>query len=484
MSCRRTPVVWAVPVLWTLALGLWGLTRQGSVWRDEAATWQVAERSPGEIWRMLANVDVVHGCYYLLMHVVFEWFGAGVVSLRMPSVLAGAVAAGCVAVVGSRLGGVWVGLVAGTAFGLLPAVQFQLQEGRAYALVAAGAAVATLLLVNALQGEGRRWLWAAYGGVVLFAGLLNWLSLMLLAAHAVTLLWCGAGRRVWARWAVASGAAVAGVLPLVLFSRGQAEQVSWIPPLSWQMLIGPTVLVAIGCAGALVDRPRVGRLSVTAVGLPLLVVPQAGLVLVSLVKPLYMDRYVLYSMLGLTLLIGSSLGAAIRTFPKARGWVLAGVLGLATVALLPYSLAKRAPESRVDDVLAVASDVRRLKGDGDAVVFVPAARRDAWLVSPDAFAGLRDVALVEGPRESGTLKGIEAEPGRIRDVLLGERRVLLVTDAKDIARPARAARDRAKAEVLGRYFRVVADEQVRGRRVTVYERLPVGVSVPGGPSGR
>ncbi|WP_075732565.1 glycosyltransferase family 39 protein [Streptomyces acidiscabies] len=468
MPYRRLPVVWVVPVLWTWTFGLWGITRQDSLWRDEAATWQAASRSTGEIWRMLGNIDVVHGLYYLLMHVLFEWFGASVFTLRLPSVAGISVAAGCIAVVGCRLADRWVGLAAGLAFGLLPAVQFQLQEGRSYALVAAGAAVATLLLVNGVRGRGR---WVLYGGVVLVIGLLNWLSLMILAAHLVTLLWCGVGRRVWVRWGVAGALAVVGVLPLVLFSRSQVQQVAWIPPLTWGMLVGPAVLVGIGCAGALVDRPRAGRLSVTAVGLPLLVVPQAGLIGLSLIRPLYMDRYVLFSMLGLALLIGSSLGAAIRTFSKARGVVLAGVVAVAAVALLPYSLAKRAPSSRIDDVLAVASDVQRLKGPGDAVVFVPSDRRDTRSVSPDAFAGLRDIALVRGPEESGTLKGVEAEASRIRDALSVERRVLLVTDAEGVARPARGARDRAKVAVLERDFRVVADEEVRGRRVIVFERL-------------
>ncbi|MHC5904615.1 glycosyltransferase family 39 protein [Streptomyces sp. S6] len=474
MPLRR---VWVPPVLWTVVLGVWGLSRENSVWRDEAATWQVAERPVGEIWAMLGNVDVVHGVYYLFMHVVFEWFGASTTSLRLPSVVGIAVAAGCVAVVGERLADRWVGLAAGMTVGLLPAVQFQLQEGRSYALVAGGAGVATLLVVEELSGRARK---VAYGSVVLVIGLLNWLSLMLLVAHLVTLLWSGAGRKVLVGWAVAAGAATAGVLPLVLFSRGQSEQVAWIPPLTWHMLIGPAVLMAIGCAGALVDRPKAGQLSVAVVGLPLLMVPQLGLIGLSLVQPLYMERYVLYSMLGLALLIGSSLGAAIRTFSKARGWVLAGVLAVATVALLPQSLAKRSPESRVDDVLAVASAVERLKGPGDAVAFLPGDRRDARWVSPEKFEGLRDVTLVATPRESENLKGVEADAERIRAALLGERRVLLVSDAGKGARPARGARDLAKKGVLERYFRVVADERMRGRRVTVYERL----SVPGGPSGR
>ncbi|MEU6481234.1 hypothetical protein ABZ858_31055 [Streptomyces sp. NPDC047017] len=467
-------LVWLVPLVWTWGLGLWGLSRQDSVWRDEAATWQVAQRSTGEIWHMLGNVDVVHGCYYLLMHALFECFGPGTTTLRLPSVLAMGVAAACVGAIGLRLAGLWAGLAGGMALGLLPAVQFYLQEGRPYALVAAGAGISTLLLVTLLQGRGGTARWVAYGGTVLASGLLNWLSLMILPAHLATVAWSRAGRGARIRWAAAAVAATAGVLPLILFSRGQSGQVSWIPPLTWHMLIGPAVLLAIGGVGVPLDRPRAGRLSSASVGLPLLAVPQLGLLGVSLVQPLFLDRYVLFSLLGLALLIGAVIGVAVRAVgarqPRASVWVLPTVIVVATAALLPQSLAKRSPSSRVDDVLAVASHVRRMKEPGNAVLFVPAARRDTRTVSPDAFLGLRDIALAESPEKSGTLKGVEAEPARIRAAMLGQRRVLLVTDATRVAQPVTAATDRTKVSVLRDYFTVTADEQVRGRRVTVYER--------------
>ncbi|MFE9019684.1 glycosyltransferase family 39 protein [Streptomyces sp. NPDC007808] len=474
---RRLPL-WPIPLVWTLALGLWGLSREHSVWRDEAATWQVARRPVADIWHMLGNVDAVHGLYYLLMRGLFVCFGPGTTTLRLPSVLAMAVAAVCVAAVGRRLAGYWAGLAGGLAFGLLPAVQSYLQEGRPYALIAAGAGVATLLLVTVLQGRGRAAYWVAYGGTVAVCGLLNWLSLLILPAHLATLLWTRARRRTWACWAAASTGAVAAVLPLILFSRRQSAQVSWIPPLTWHMLIGPAILLAIGGLGALLDRPRAGRLSIAAVGLPLLAVPQLGLIGLSLVQPLFLDRYVLFSMLGLALLIGAALGTAVRVagprFPRGARWIVPAVVTVAMAALLPLSLAKRSPASRVDDVLAVAADVRRLKKTGDAVVFVPAARRDTALVSPGHFAGLRDVALAESPVASGTLKGKEAEPARIRAAMLAHRRILLVTDVPEVARPLSNKRDEVKTAVLKEHFRVVADEQARGRRVTVYERISGG----------
>ncbi|MEV7425059.1 MULTISPECIES: glycosyltransferase family 39 protein [unclassified Streptomyces] len=472
---RRGLLVRLIPMVWTLALGLWGLSRQHSVWRDEAATWQVARRSTADIWHMLAQIDAVHGLYYLLMRGLFLGFGPGTTTLRLPSVLAMAVAAACVAAIGHRLAGAWAGLGGGLAFGLLPAVQFYLQEGRPYALVTAGAGISTLLLVTVLaDGRGRAARWVGYGSAVLLCGLLNWLSLLILPAHLATLLWSRAGREVWTRWAAASAAAVAGVLPLILFSGGQSEQVSWIPPLTWHMMIGPAVLLTIGGLGALLERPRGGRLSVAAVGLPLLAVPQICLIGLSLVRPLFLDRYVAFSLLGLALLIGVALGVAVRAaaprFPRASAWLLPVVVAVAMVALLPQSLAKRSPSSRVDDVLAVASDVRRLKGTGAAVLFVPAARRDTKSVSPDAFTGLRDIALTATPEASGTLKGVEAEPASIRAAMLTHRRILLVSDAATVAKPVSGRRDRAKLSVLREHFTVVADEQVRGRRVTVYER--------------
>ncbi|WP_217144668.1 glycosyltransferase family 39 protein [Streptomyces sp. AC627_RSS907] len=479
----RTPV-WAVPVLWTVLLGLWGLSRQDSVWRDEAATWLVAQRSTGQIWHTLQHADVVHGLYYLWMHALFSCFGPGITTLRLPSVLAMAAAAACVAVIGRRLGGFRTGLVAGLALALLPAVQFQLQDGRSYALVAAGVGLSTLLLVSLLREPGRTARWAAYGGVVLVGALLHWLSLLVLPAHAVTLIWTRAGRGVWARWAGASAFAVAGVLPLVLYSRGQSGQVAWIPPLTWQTVIAPAVLLSVGGLAALLDRPRAGRLSVAAVGLPLLAVPQLGLIGLSFVQPVFLDRYIAFSQLGLALLIGAAVDAAARAaaprFPRASVWLVPAVVLVAVVALLPQSLGTRSPSSRVDDVLAVADHVRRLHRDGDAVLFVPAFRRDTALVSPGAFTGLRDIALTRSPEESGTLGGVEAEPARIRALTLAERRVLLVTDASLPDGAVPGARDGAKMAVLREYFTVVADERVRGRRVTVYERRPDRTPCPSG----
>jgi len=56
------------------AISLAGAARP-SFWYDEAATISASySRSLGQLWRMLGNVDAVHGLYYVLMHGWFQIF--------------------------------------------------------------------------------------------------------------------------------------------------------------------------------------------------------------------------------------------------------------------------------------------------------------------------------------------------------------------------------------------------------------------------
>ncbi|MFC3576958.1 glycosyltransferase family 39 protein [Streptomyces yaanensis] len=468
----------AAPAGLVLALGLWGITRQNSMWRDEAATWQVTHRSLPEIWQLLGHVDVVHGLYYAFMHMVFEVFGDSLLTLRLPSVLAMAGSAALAADLGARLAGRWSGLGAGLAFALLPTPQVYAQEGRPYAMVTATVALASWLLVAAMHGSRAR-IWSAYAVVVLLGALLNWFSLLALLAHAVTLTLARPHRTIRVRWLLAAGTAVLGALPLVLASQGQSRQVSWIrPPTPGTMcLVAATVLVAGGCA--LLRRARkpagpaplaVGKLSLAAVAVPLCVVPQVMLLAVSLTwRPLYVDRYVLFAQIGLALLLGALITALARSLSTRPTVPLAAVTALAFLALLPVEQHLRSADSRVDDVLAVATVVDAARGQGGAVVFIPSARRDTALVTPGAFVGLRDIALDRSPAASGTLHGIESDPDTTARAMLRERHIVLISDAE--THPAHNARDRAKQRVLREHFVKRSTTIRRGRSITLYERI-------------
>ncbi len=468
-----------VPSLLALGLGLWGITREHSMWRDEAATWQAAHRSLGELAHMVGQADVVHGLYYALMHGVFALFGDSLLTLRLPSVLAAATACGLTGLLGTRLAGHRVGMGAGLALAVVPAVQEQAQEGRSYALVLALVVLETWLFVEILARRGS-WRWTWYAGTALFAAWLHWFSLLALVAHGVTLVCVRPGRAQWTRWGLAAAGAVVGTLPVILTSRTQVALVSWIAPLGWSTVLGMSGIIAFAalCArlsrggpagGAHHDGPGPG-VSLAAVALPLCAVPQLSLALVSLVQPLYLTRYVLFTYVGLALLIGALLGTLGTRLRTPARVLLPATVALALLVLLPLELRLRTVGSRVDDVLTAATTVGRVRGSADGVLYVPAAHRDTALVSPGEFAGLRDLALAQSPVESGTLKGVEATPQAIERAMLGARRIVLVTDPGPQRSPS--VRDLTKQRVLAERFTLRSDVVERGRRISVYERRP------------
>src|SRR4051794_41947856 len=76
------------------AVSMFGSSRP-SFWYDEAATISASySRSLLQLWRMLDNVDVVHGVYYLLMHGWFPNFPPTGVLARRPGGLGRGAAAG------------------------------------------------------------------------------------------------------------------------------------------------------------------------------------------------------------------------------------------------------------------------------------------------------------------------------------------------------------------------------------------------------
>ncbi|WP_329014134.1 glycosyltransferase family 39 protein [Streptomyces sp. NBC_00690] len=446
------------------------------MWRDEAATWQVAHRTVPEIWHLLERVDVVHGLYYLFMHGAFALVGDSLLTLRLPSVLAMSGAAALVTLLGSRLANRSAGVAAGLAFTLIPAVQQYAQEGRPYALVTACVALACWLLVFAVDRPGAG-PWAAYSMALLVAALLNWFSLLVLLAHAATITLARPPRTTVLSWGAASTAAVLGTLPLVVASEAQSGQAAWIPSISGSTLLGLLLALLTGAVCAWLARSGKGwrtppgeRLPLVSLALPLLALPPLALLGVSLFRPVYLARYVLFSHLGLALLIGAAchaLACRLRTPPRRTTAV---VMAVAFVGLLPVQLSLRCASSRVDDVLSTAENVAAVSRAGDAVLFIPAARRDTALVSPAEFTGIEDIALTRDPLESGTLKGLEDTPERIARAMLEVRRIVVVRDER--ASPAATERDRAKQRILDAYFVRTSETSERGRSVMVFQRSP------------
>ncbi|WP_262414506.1 glycosyltransferase family 39 protein [Streptomyces sp. ST1015] len=414
------------PAALTLALGLWGIRRENTLWGDEAVTYDLAHRTLPQIWATAQHIDLVHALYYAVMHAVFTTFGDGLVPLRLPSVLATTAAAVGVTTLGIRLSGPRAGLLAGLAFAVLPQVQKYAQEGRSYAMVCALITWATLALITP-----TRWRWAAYGSTMLLACLLHEFAALALAAHATTLLLSRTPRRLLSAWVLTATSVITGLLPLAIRSAGQSAQLSWLespvrlPGVLLMMAVAVacaltpsrarnlvrltalafarrparTMAAAVACAvtpsrarnsahlTAPPSRTRnpartpsraQGPIHLTALALPLAVLPTLLLLLASLAKPLFVDRYVLYSTTGTALLLGACLDHTLRRTPLTTYAALLTAL----TALIPPSLTLRTPESRTNNATAITTAILQAARPGDGLLYLPAHHRT--LTTPTA----------------------------------------------------------------------------------------------------
>ncbi|QXJ22358.1 glycosyltransferase family 39 protein [Actinomadura graeca] len=382
-----------------LVAGTAGIS-MASPWRDEAATVSATRRTLPELWRLLGHTDAVHGAYYLLLHPLVRVFGSGEAVLRLPSVLAVAVAAAGVAWLGQRLDGRRTGVLAGAAFALTPTVGRYAQEARSYALVTALAVLSTCLFVKLTERASAR-RFAAYGAGLALLGAVSIFGPLIVAAHAVPL-W--RRHRALARGWTATVLAVAVVLaPLAWVTSRQRDQVAWLPKPSpgeiWVLvssLAGSSLLLAPVALAAGYGLARARGLR--GVALPWLLVPPVLLMAVSLVTPLYTFRYVLFCLPAASLAAGAGLARL------ASGWRLAA--GVLLVALaVPGHIQLRQQDSRIDDLRAMDAILRANARPGDGLLFACGADRRVMAPYGSTYRRLVDVALDESPAHAGTMTG-------------------------------------------------------------------------------
>jgi mannosyltransferase len=437
----------AIPPLVTFVIMLWGIGG-ASYWRDEAATLSAAQRPLGNLLHTLGNVDAVHGAYYLLVWVMVELFGPGEVATRFPSAVAMAGAAAAVAALGRRLISPRAGLASGLVFAVLPQVSLYGQDARPYAIVVALAALASYLLVRAMEGgdPGARYRWLAWYALCLGAlGLVDIFGLLLIPAHAVTVALrflrardgdAGgpAARPLAAGWLAATAAGLVLASPVLVLGYVQKGTLSWLTPpgpaavRGLRDLIGPASMadavalaVAFGIAvSAVAGRDRLRAAwpgSVPALCLPWLILPPAILLIGSLITPLYTLRYVLLCLPAIALLAGAAL--------SALGWV-AGTAALAVIAVLavPAQQAVRAPDGHGDNVRQADQIVAANRRPGDAVLEFKA--ENFAQAYPYGIRDLVPVAQARSPVRSATLVGTFLPDPVVRQRLTRVSRVWVV----------------------------------------------------------
>ena len=379
---RWAALIAVLPAVAAAAISLRGLGDR-EMWEDEYATWHASTLSLSQLVALLRHIDMVHATYYLILHGWVELAGSSPLALRLPSVLAMAICAACVALIGRRLATAPVGLVAGLIFAVVPSVSRYAEEARSYALVTMGAAVATLMLLRALEKDTRLRL-ALYGLSIAFIGLVHFVALTVLGAHAVLLLLTTRPTEA-RRWRIveAGGIAMLVVIPLLALASQQSSAIGWITADAERVKSFPehvflsttvaTTIIILACIGAifLLTSRRPGDRNVAAMLATWALLPPIFCYASFPLLHLFLPRYVLFIVPAWSILAAV---AACRSGELVwrHLWPVTAVLAILVVAWvgLPDQRAVRAsPVAGQPDFRGATTEIHDKLKPGDGIVY-------------------------------------------------------------------------------------------------------------------
>jgi mannosyltransferase len=386
-----------------------------SFWYDEAATISASySRSLGQLWRMLGNVDAVHGLYYALMHGWFQIFPPTEFWSRAPSGLAVGGAAAGVVVLAKQFSSRTVAIASGVVCAILPRTTWAGIEARPYAFSMMAAVWLTALLVVAARRESR-WLWLCYGIGLAMSILLDMYLALLLLAHVVYIVAFRRSRTVVVPFAITSLLTVGVLAPFMLKVVGQVQQIKWIAPIGRRTIEEVVVqqyfersppfavLSALVIATAIVlwlsgsRQLAAADRQLLSIAVAWLVIPTALVVAWSAAThPIYTPRYLSFTAPAMALALGVCIGAL-----AVKPWAATAIVILLAVAATPnYVLAQRSPYAKYGMDYSQVADLISAKaapGDcllvNDTVTFMPAPMRPLLAARPDAYRKLIDLTL-------------------------------------------------------------------------------------------
>jgi mannosyltransferase len=293
---------------------------------DEAVTLRSARLGWTALWQQSHVMDLVLLPYYSLVHLWIQLSGT-IEWVRLLSLLAFGVTVLLVGLLGVRLGGRTCGVLAAIVAATNPLLVTSALSARPYALSAVAATISVASLIRWFRGGGTGWVrWFCLAAIAtlllqMFA-LLAPLSVLVAAVALKPEMF----RRRWRSLIAPIGLMLTVALAFAMLAASQRGQIAWIPSLfEGRQLItamtGPAsgahslyamvVLAVVTVAIALCLRARSrGRfrparrdLELLALLLAWAALPTAALAASSLVKPVFVDRYVTSSVPGLAIAI-------------------------------------------------------------------------------------------------------------------------------------------------------------------------------------
>jgi mannosyltransferase len=469
------------PALVTLGLGAYNLANT-QVRQDESATWWAAHLSWTDLGRLLDNTDVVLAPYYVLMHLWVSLVGADPAPLRLPSLVAMAVTAGLLALLGRRMFDAPTGLVGGLVFAVLPVTTRYATDARPYAMSALAVVVAALLLYRALDHEGAD-RWGGYALGMLFTGLFHPVAATVVVAYFVLTV-ITERQRVGA-WFAVTLVPVAPLLAVLVLARGQNHQdpqsgtgIDTLLHLPQDLLGSAKVAAAVGVLAVL--GVLVGRKT----GLALLVwvvLPPLALFGLRSYANLFTPSYFVFTLPALALLAGAGVCGLARALPGRDQAVptrqlVAGLAAAVAVAVVSFPVLRPLsadPQTGQPDYESSASYMLGQQEAGDGIVYGgdrAATMRALAYQLRNAVSRPSEVYVVVSPEQDGTYTGQPCSAPVVCSE--GVKRIWLVTTAST-ATPYAGMTEVEGTFLQANYKVTGAREFAGGLRVALLRRVSV-----------
>ncbi|MFJ2632849.1 glycosyltransferase family 39 protein [Streptomyces sp. NPDC087422] len=467
------------PMLVTLVAGGYRVGA-AQVREDEAATWWAAHLSWSDLGRLLDNTDVVLAPYYVLMHFWVSVAGSSPAMLRVPSVVAMAVTAGLLALLGRRMFDAPTGLVAGLVFAVLPVTTRFAQEARPFALAALSVVAGALLLYRALDHVGAD-RWGGYAFGMLCTGLFHPVAATVVVAYLLITL--ATERQRTGAWLAVTLVPVAPLFAVLMLARGQNHQdpqggtdVHALLRLPQELIGSQHAALAVG--GLALLGVLLGRRN----GVPLLVwavLPPVALFGLRSYGNLFTPSYFVFTVPAVALLAGAGVCGLAKLLPgrergaATRQIVLGAVaaVAVAAVSLPAFNGLRTDPRPGLPDYQAASAWLRTQTRGGDGVVYSgeldKAMRGTAYQLR--AVADPPDAVYVTvSPQRDGTYTGQPCSAPVVctKDV----QRIWLVATAP---RTPYAGMTADEGRFLQTEYKAgTAKDFAGGLRITLFDRLP------------
>jgi mannosyltransferase len=393
-----------------------GLIRLGtpSFWMDESLTALEIQ------WSYDRALDGYYWLYYSIEKPWAALVGSSEAALRFPSVLGTMLACALLVVLGRKLFGRRVALVAGALLALNPFVVKWSQQARGYTLLLAVSMLAILLLLRALE-RGTRGAWALYG--LAFCAVIIWhppagvvlapTHILLVSQRRASVLPHGLAAAL-----VIMALGVPWAAQIAMRSTGEGVAMNWLrfptPGVTAHALLDVSGVAGLGlflALGGLWLLHRAGDVDRASWLATWAFTPFVVALLISVARPIFLDRYLIVASPAFALLAAVAiLGAGARA-RAAQAIVVVVAVG---IGLWQWYTTDEG-NWRGEDWRAAVRTVLERSEESDAIVVAP------WAAHAAAeYYGARPVDV----SSAGSLWVLVWSETKPRDIEPAERRAL------------------------------------------------------------